>query len=322
MTLSELADLATRDVGDTDGTTVQFAKDVAKKKYEDIYNGHNWREANDLFGPLTLATSATDLFLPLDFEKALWLKASFDSGTTYIELKYRERGWIERNDSASFYSVSGDRPRFYYQGKSLGWPELNPLKITITPVASETSIVSTTIEGTETSTGIYRVETFSITGAAPVQTTYSYSSISNISKAVSTQQFTFTSQVPTSVTMQPNDTSLRYTRLVIFPAYALGSTLIKGEAKLKVDSLLSDNSVPRISNINDALYYFVRGALRGRQKASDLELSDLQLANTFFEQAKKLEMEQAGGYRQIVPKIFDDPAEVWNTSGDNDGYWW
>jgi hypothetical protein len=113
--------------------------------------------------------------------------------------------------------------------------------------------------------------------------------------------------------MQSNDTNLRYTTLVTWPAYT-GAFRLRIGAKLKIDPLLNDNSVPRISGLFDALYYFTRAAVKSRQKQGDGEASDSQMANQMFIQAKQAELAQMAAFQQIVPKVFDAPDDVWDFS--------
>jgi hypothetical protein len=121
------------------------------------------------------------------------------------------------------------------------------------------------------------------------------------------------------VTMQPNDTNLRYTTLVTWPAYS-GTFRLKVGAKLKIDPILNDNSIPRISGLFDALYYFTRAAVKSRQKQGDGENADTQMAQQMFEQCKRNELSAMAAFQQVVPKVYDDPHETWDW-GDNSGLW-
>src|SRR5258708_39803208 len=116
-----------------------------------------------------------------------------------------------------------------------------------------------------------------------------------------------------TVTMQPNEESLRYTVLVLWPAY-LGPFRIRVGAKMKFDPLLSDNSVPRISGLFDALYHVALAAAYSRQKQKQTSDSEFAMANSIAKMAVEEEQSSQANFNQMVPKMYDDPAQVWDWS--------
>ncbi len=328
MTVNDVATLACLDCSETGASMLAFAKSQLRMRYEILYNAHNWKEAMgdppmefDLAAPVLIpplpGTSTSVSFmqtqaLPLGYDKVVWVKGSQDSGASFpYELKPRDRGWIEHNDGSAFLTATTPQiPRYYYHGVPRGFPTLSPGILTFTPVTS-TATFQLTVEGRD-ATGLEQSETFSISGTTPVSTAKNYVEVHNISKSVTpTSAITITPAVGSSVIMQPNDENLRYTILVIWPAYN-GPFRLRVGAKLKIDPIQNDSSIPRISGLFQALYYFTRAAIKGRQKQADADQADTKVAEGLWLQAKNAELSQSGNFQQIQPKVADDPGQIWD----------
>ncbi len=327
MTVNDIATLACLDCGQTSAVTLAFAKTQLRMRYEILYNAHNWKEAMgdppmefDLAAPVLVpplpgtSTSISymqTLALPLGYDKIVWVKGSQDGGASFTyELKPRDRGWIEHNDGSAFLTATTPQiPRYYYHGVPRGFPTLSPGILTITPITSAGTF-QITVEGRD-SGGLEQSETLSVSGTTPVSTLNSYSEVHNISKSITpTVALTIAPAVGSSITMQPNDENLRYTILVVWPAYS-GPFRLRVGAKLKMDTIPNDSSIPRISGLFQALYYFTRAAIKGRQKQADADQADTKVAEGLWLQAKNAELAQSGSFQQIQPKVSFDPAQVW-----------
>jgi hypothetical protein len=331
MTVSDIAVASCLDCADTGATMLAFAKAQLRMRYEILYNAYNWKEAMadppqefDLAAPVLIpslpgaSTSISymqTLALPLSYDKVIWVKGSQDGGASFpYELKPRDRGWDEHNDGSAFLTATTPQiPRYFYHGQPRGFPTISPGIITFTPLTSAGNF-QLTIEGLDVN-GLEQSETFSISGTTPVSTANSYREVHNIAKSIiPTAAMTVAPAVGTAVTMGQNDENLRYTTLIVWPAYN-GPFRLRIGAKLKIDPILNDTSIPRISGLFQALYWFTRAAIKGRQKQGDAEASDIAMAQNLFMQAKNDEMSQSGAFMQIQPKIFDDPGQVWDWYG-------
>jgi hypothetical protein len=327
MTLSDIATLACQDVGDlgqaAQGVTMlSYVKAQIRRNYESMYNMHPWKEAmmepaieQNCPSPLLIpGTSSYWLpnILPLQADKVQWVKGSIDGGLSFpYKLDPRDRGWIEKYSGDAFLTtLIQNVPRYFFLGKPLGFPAFNPGAITITPIGTASGF-PLTIEGTDTS-GLEQSEMFSMTGTNPITTVKTYAEVHNITKPTGTVPLTIAGTGAT-VTMQPNDEHLRYTNLVIWPPYT-GPFRIRVGAKMKFDPLLSDNSVPRISGLLDALYHVALAAAYSRQKQKDMSNAEFQSANAIAMKAVEEEMSSQAAFQQIVPKVYDDPGQVWNWS--------
>lgn len=325
MTIGELATLICADVGDTDSRSVSFCTSQISRKYEILYSGHNWQEAVEsaIITPVWAGTGhpVTDVYLPSYVGRLLNVKFSSNAGTSFSTLEMRERDWIDKYDSVAYMPTqTGGSPRYYYTAKATGFP-FTPATvaagITITPQVTTAQIITVLIEGVDANGG-YLSESFSITGLTPVTGVIRFNFISNISLSTNADVvLRFSNGVALqTVDSQIGGGTLRFTHLVIWPGYD-GNQQIKVLYKLRIDRISNAMSIPRISSLMDALYYFARGAMYGRQKQKDLEAADYTMANTLFEAAKKAELEQAGMKQQIVPVIFDDPGSIFD---DNDAW--
>jgi hypothetical protein len=332
MTVQDIAILACTDCGDTGSTMQQFAMSHVRRKYQILYDAHPWLEAmaeppyetptiNPILTPYNTAqTYYLPIILPLPFDKVMWMKGSTDGGLSFpYEFKPRNRGWIEKNDGSAFLTTTSPQlPRYYYPARSVGFPTLSPQpgKLTLTPLSSAASSFQVIVEGIDT-TGLEQAETFSISGLTPITTNYAYAEVHNISKSIGTVPLQVTDQGnDTTIVMQPNDESMRYTVVLLWPAYngnATGLPLrVRIGCKLKIDLIPNPQSVPRISGLYDALYYFTRAAIHGRQKQRDMEKDDMETATALYGKCVESEQSSQGSFQQIVPKVYDDPGDVWN----------
>jgi hypothetical protein len=227
---------------------------------------------------------------------------------------------VERNDESAFITTTGQMyPKYFFHGQPVGFPLYSPGVLTFTPLSSA-SAVQVTVEG-RNSAGLEQVETLTLNGTTPIATAGNYAEVHNISKnstggpaitvAASAGNTVFGAA---SITMQPQDESIRYTVMVIWPAYSgIPSLNLRVGAKLKLDPLSSPNSVPRVTSLHTALYYYARSAVLGKQKQWDLAAQDTQMSSQIFAKLVEAEMASNGAFRQVVPKIFDDATDVWNS---------
>lgn len=330
MTIADIANLACNECGDSGPDMLSYVKTQIRMKYEILYNSHPWEEAQIqphyefAAQPALALPSPSSSFwmpqiMPLSIDKVLWVRFSTDAGVSFpYLLKPRSRDWIERageqgQGNAFITSTGNQLPQFFFHGQPVGFPLYSPGILTFTPqtIASGFSV---TIEGRDTS-GLEQSETFVLNGVTPISSTFNYAEVHTISKsATGTAQVVVTcTGGATTLTMQPNDENMRFTVFVMWPAYnGTPSLQIRVGGKLKVDPIPNDNSIPRISGLHTALYYFARAAVHGKQKQWDLEQADSQRCDQVLSKLIEYEMSSEAAFQQIVPKMYDDPNDAWD----------
>jgi hypothetical protein len=332
MTINDIATLACNECGDSSAEMLSYLLKQIPFRYEIMYNAHPWQEAmvqphyEFASQPAIPIPSPSQSFwmpqiLPLQHDRVMWAKFSQDSGISFpYDLEPRERHWIERNDESAFITTTGQMyPKYYFHGQPVGFPLYSPGLLTFTPLSSA-SAVQVTIEGRD-STGLEQVETLTLNGTTPIATANNYAEVHNIAKnatggppiTVSASAGNTVFGAP-SITIQPQDENVRYTVMVVWPAYNGTPTLnLRVASKLKIDPLSSPNSIPRVTSLHTALYYYARSAVLGKQKQWDLAAADMQTSQKIFSDLVQAEMASQGAFQQVVPKIFDDPNDVWNS---------
>jgi hypothetical protein len=334
MTVNDIIQLACNECGDTGAEMQSYLKTAIPLRYELMYNSFPWAESMqqphyEFAAQAALAIpNAAQAFwmpqiLPLQQDRVMWAKMSSDAGVSFpYELKYRERHWIENSDESAFLTTTGQlMPKWFFHGQPVAFPLYSPLILTFTPTVSVTSM-QVTIQGRDTG-GLEQSETLTLSGVTPASTVNSYAEVHTISKSVTgtgTGPISITASAGNTVfgaagvTMQPNDENLRYTTIVIWPAYSgLPNLTLRVGAKLKIDDVTNLNAIPRISGLHTALYYFARSCVLAKQKQWDLSKQDEGEAGNIFNKLIQAEQASQAAFQQIVPKVYDDPNDVWNS---------
>lgn len=327
MTVNDIATLACNECGDSGAEMLAYVKTQIRMKYEILYNSHPWEESQiqphyefaaqaALPVPNSLAYWMPQI-LPLTIDKVLWAKGSIDNGASFpLRMQPRPRSWIEKVDEGTILTQANTpQPRYFFHGQPLGFPAYSPLVLTFTPVGTASQI-TLTVEG-RTTAGLEVVEDLTVNGTSPISTANSFAEVHGIQKTVSggVPIVVTASGSTVAATIQTVDQKLRYTVLVLWPAYTGSPPLtMRVGGKLKVDRLTDNNSTPRISGLHTALYYFARASVHGKQKQWDLEDADSKKSEEIFSKLVEFEMASEAAFQQIVPVQTDDPAGVWDYS--------
>jgi hypothetical protein len=332
MTVLDIATLACADCGETGAPMIGFALSHVRRKYQILYNMHTWFEAMaeppyevNAPAPIQVPWNSSQAFyqpviLPASYETLRWVKGSTDGGVSFpYAFKPRTRAWIEKNDGSAFLTtVSPQLPRYFYLMRPVGFPAFTPGQLTLTPTASASSVMIT-IEGLDTS-GLEQAEQINFNGTGPINSIYTYQEVHNISQSPYPGSVPITiasASLGQSITMQPWDERMRYVVFNLWPAFSYQQAGVTGlrvrcGCKLTIDNIAQNGSIPRISCLDDVLYFYCRSAIHSKQKQNDLEASDAQMAQELLSKMIEKEMSSEASMFQITPKMYDDPNDVWS----------
>jgi hypothetical protein len=317
MTCAEIAQYACDTVGDRSSDALDYAKRSLRFKYRVLYRAHAWRESLRELGPSQFDPNLNgSIFLPYDADEVIFLSVSFDGGY-FTRFRYRERDWIERNVGAML-AANPVWPGlgFFYRAENLAWPYYNPGKFAFT--SSDISPFTVRIEGT-LANGQFGGESFSLNAIqdtlgniipASVVTVNSYTQATSLATSGSSQPLLiFTDNQPTTYSLQSGTNSLVYSQVVV-PGIQFTAQIpwYRTQIKLKPDPLVDDLSVPRITQLDDALIAFVTSALWKRQRNTTKSDAEEQKGIQHMQAAVNQEKNQAEFSQQVVPTLYDESA--------------
>jgi hypothetical protein len=315
MTVTDIINFTTHTVGDYSSEMQSYAREAIRLKYQTLYDAHLWRESMRVVDLVIDPTLNGAFFIPLDTEEVVWCKLSRD-GVNYQRLTYRERDWVERVSGGN--SLAPFSMPVFYRAENLGWPYLNPGKLTLTTL--ELASFPVHIEGLN-SAG-YGVQDDFLMAATQqaggtiiptsVQTSNSYTQVTMISKGFGIVNI-FAENPAGGVTVQAPQqvTELIYSQFRLYPnpIYQINgvpqSCFVQAQVKLKADVLNNDMSVPRISHIWDALIEFTLSSLY--TKVRQLAKADAreQKAIAHVQAAVNVEKNQSEMHQQVIPAIYE-----------------
>jgi hypothetical protein len=317
LTVQEIADFTTQTVGDISSGMQQYAKEAIRLKYQTLYDAHAWRESMRVVDLVLDPTLNGTFFIPLDAEELIFCKFSRDA-INYLRLTYRERDWIERYSGGRVilpYYIP-----FFYRAENLGWPYLNPGKLTLQ--TSELSSFQVHVEGLDANgfgvqDDFLMVATQNTSGTIiplSVITANSYAKVTMISKGYGGLQIFSELPAATLTVNAPQQiTELIYSQFCIYPNPiqldpVSGLPLqcyIQAQVKLKADVLNNDMSVPRISHIWDALIEFTLSALYTKTRQLSKADAREQKAIAHIQAAVNTEKNQSEFRQQAMPTVYE-----------------
>jgi hypothetical protein len=314
-TVIDIVRFAAETVGDISDEMMDFGRRAIRLKYQTIYDAHAWRESLRVINGVLNPDLGGVYFLPYDTEEVIFFSVASD-GANFTRLNYRERDWMERHASSQV-TVPGASTT-YHRAENLGWPYFAPGKFTFT--SYDTGIFTLFIAGTDAASGSMVNETFKMQAIvnpgdqsinpAVVTTSYSYTQITALSKGITNKPLLVTPQFPfssTPLSMPPGLSELVFTQLVLTPLPIFGPTpaAVRLQVKLKADTLGSDNSVPRISHIMDALTEFVLAAMYKKSRQLNKADNCEQKGIAHIQAAVNIEKNQSESRQQVVPVIYE-----------------
>lgn len=301
---------------------MNFGRRAIRLKYQTLYDSHLWRESLRVISGILDPSLNGIFFLPYDTEEVVFFSVAGD-GTNFSRLNYRERDWLERH-ATSQVSIPGSAIS-YYRAENLAWSNFNPGQFTFT--SYDTTIFTLFIAGTDASGNMVN-ETFKMQAIvnpgdqsinpAVVTTVNSYTQVTALSKGVTNKPLIVQPQFPPAsppLSMPPGLSELVFTQLVLTPPPIFGSNSIavRLQVKLKADTLGSDNSVPRISHIMDALTEFVLAAMYKKARQLNKADNSEQKGIAHIQAAVNIEKNQSEMRQQVVPIIYE-PGDYLGTN--------
>jgi hypothetical protein len=290
-----------------------YARTAIRLKYQTLYDGHAWRESMRVIDLVIDQSLNGTFFIPLDTEEVIFLKFSRD-GTNYERLDYRERDWIERKG----YVIGPYNTSIFYRAENLGWPYLNPGKLTIqtseiTPLQVHIEGVDANGYGVQDDFQMVATQSGSTIIPASVITANSYANVTMFSKGYGGLSVFSEHPVNTMTIQAPQQvTELVFSQFCIYPNPIIPDSngnpqdcFAQIQVKLKADVLNNDMSVPRISHIWDCLIEYTLSSLYTRMR--QLAKADMreQKAIGHFQAAINVEKAQSEYRQQAVPTIYD-----------------
>lgn len=316
MTVNDIASYACDTTGDISSDALAYAKRALRLKYDTLYISHSWREGMRVLDgyPVDPALNGV-FFLPFDAEEVIFLSLSYD-GLNYCRLTYRERDWIERFATPA-YILPGNTP-WFFRAENLAWAHLNPSHFTFT--TNDISPFNIHIEGYDQS-NFFQTEDFALQGTllgsgavspGSISTVNSYQKVTVLSKDITQTPLLISDGNGNTVSLPQGTTELIFTQIILAPPPLFVSSTgqpqpvyVRGQVKLKPDSLGSDYSVPRISGVWDALVCFTIASLYRRLQQISKAQATEQEALQHIQAAVSKEKNQAEFHQQAVPTTYE-----------------
>lgn len=230
--------------GEIKSKTKDLVLDKLNTIYESIYTVHPWREAK-IFN---LSVTTTDGIVTLPYYVDTIRAARTGSNLPLVPINEVKLNLV----APESFDNTGSPSRFMHLSKSP--VETQPSSASAITIASSSA---------SDSTGIVRFEGFvsdvldreevSLNGTSDVTTTKVFTSITEITKPLTTGRITVKEGSTTIGTIHPDDYSPRYQRIQLVPKVD-SSTNVVFQCDRKFERFVSDNDSPVMEGVGSALF--------------------------------------------------------------------